>query len=189
MNVVAVGQLLQTRSRDLMAKEAVRYYEWRFLGGWGTTVTRVCALLSWQNRHTLNEISEIRDFVKMLPEMQEEKRSLSKFVNMAEKVQEVSNSDEFHEQWSLERCAFLFTPTVCRDDVSCVGSIASFLCWPAAVLEKERTKEFAEYVETLISKREPVERVLKLLCLMCQTDDGISSKQFDQYRRDILQVQ
>jgi hypothetical protein len=66
--------------------------------------------------------------------------------------------------------------------------VCSSVCHHAAILDKERTKEVFEYIDAAIGKREPLEKVLKLLSLCCLTDDGLAPKQFDQYRRDIIQV-
>ena len=57
-----------------------------------------------------------------------------------------------------------------------------------AILDKERTKDVQDYLETCIGRREPITKVLKLLSLFCLADDGFPSKQFDQYRREIIQV-
>ena len=64
-------------------------------------VTGVCL----QNRHTLSKVTDIKNFVKLMPGMQEEKKSLAKFINLTELVQRVTGSEEFREQWLIERGA------------------------------------------------------------------------------------
>ncbi len=45
-----------------------------------------------------------------------------------------------------------------------------------------------EYIDAAIGRREPLSKIIKLLSLFCLADDGFASKTFDQYRRDIIQV-
>ena len=45
-----------------------------------------------------------------------------------------------------------------------------------------------EYIDAAIGRREPLSKIIKLLSLFCLADDGFASKTFDQYRRDIVQV-
>jgi hypothetical protein len=61
-------------------------------------------------------------------------------------------------------------------------------CWATAILDKERSKEVLEYIDAAIGRREPLSKIIKLLSLFCLADDGFASKTFDQYRRDIIQV-
>ena len=44
------------------------------------------------------------------------------------------------------------------------------------------------YVETAIAKRSPLLKVLRLLCLYSLTNNGLKAKQFDFFRREILQT-
>jgi hypothetical protein len=44
-----------------------------------------------------------------------------------------------------------------------------------------------EYIEDCIGKQEPLVKVLRLLCLYSLTNNGIKPKQFEFYKREILQ--
>ena len=57
--------------------------------------------------------------------------------------------------------------------------------YPPAVLEEERV---FDRIDVMIGKREPLPRVLRLLCLQCQAENGFKQAQFDFYRRELVQT-
>ena len=48
------------------------------------------------------EINELRDFVKKIPSLKESYAQLTLHINMAEKIQNVTNSKAFRDRWILE---------------------------------------------------------------------------------------
>jgi hypothetical protein len=48
------------------------------------------------------EINELRDFVKKIPSLKESYAQLTLHINMAEKIQSVTNSKSFRDRWNLE---------------------------------------------------------------------------------------
>jgi hypothetical protein len=173
-----------------------------------------------QSLRSLVKPTEIKRYWERVPQMEREKITLKRLINLTEIVQRVTGSVPFRDQWLIERgrcCVFWRrmrrlcsrarpaptpTPLVLRNLWAAPGAPVGFTggkccagrrrpaagCGWAAILDKERTKEVQEYIDAAISKQEPLEKVLKLLSLFCLADDGFAPKQFDQYRRDILQV-
>ena len=77
MNITAVGPLLQGKARELQQ--------------------------TYAGRHNMNQISEIRKFVKKIPGMQQATKSLHQFIAFTEVLVKVSNDDKFVEKWQIER--------------------------------------------------------------------------------------
>jgi hypothetical protein len=190
MNISNVAPMLLSRVRDLQAKESVRRWRSECRGSlWPQRADSVVCRAVLQNRHTLSKVTDIKNFVKQMPGMQEDKKSLTKFINVTELVQKVTSTEAFHEQWQIERgrcccCCCSLTVVLVRTH----GVLTHFRANRAAILEKERAKDVQDYLEACIGRREPMAKVLKLMSLLCISEDGFQQKTFDQYRRDILQV-
>lgn len=78
-NIASVGALLVRKSREIESLES--------------------------RRHTLNEVSEIKKFVKEIPGLQEDKESLARLVDLTKIIQDTTNEPDFREQWLFERSA------------------------------------------------------------------------------------
>jgi hypothetical protein len=45
-----------------------------------------------------------------------------------------------------------------------------------------------DYLEECINKQDPIEKILRLLCLTSVTNNGIKQKQYEFLKREIIQV-
>jgi hypothetical protein len=107
------------------------------------------------NRRTkLESIKEIKEFTKILPQLQEDKRNLEMHINILKEIKQRIGKLGFKE----------------------------FVSSQIAILEGED-----EDIEKYISKQEPLVKVLRLLCLMSLTKDGIPRKKYDFYKTEIVQ--
>mmetsp|Transcript_14721 Transcript_14721/g.37457 ORF Transcript_14721/g.37457 Transcript_14721/m.37457 type:complete len:683 (-) Transcript_14721:54-2102(-) len=103
--------------------------------------------------------TEIRDFVrKYKNEISKEEVALQIHINVAEEIHRICNADDFHDRLEREQSVLL-------------------------------GDEYAdEYIEDCISKKDPLLKVLRLLCLQSLTKGGFKPKQLDFFRREILQT-
>ncbi len=51
-----------------------------------------------------------------------------------------------------------------------------------------KTAQSLDHLEVMIALEEPLEKVLRLLCLQSLIDNGLKQKSYDYFRREILQV-
>ena len=105
-------------------------------------------------------ISEIHGFVKKIPELTKEYKSLNQHINIAELLKVTTDSAQFRSNWQTER----------------------------GILEGEPA--LLEYVEDLIiedcTERINFFKILKLFCLTSLTSNGIQAKKFDHLRKLIV---
>jgi vacuolar protein sorting-associated protein 33A len=105
-------------------------------------------------------ISEIHGFVKKIPELTKEYKSLNQHINIAELLKVTTDSAQFRSNWQTER----------------------------GILEGEPA--LLEYVEDLIiedcTERTNFFKILKLFCLSSLTSNGIQAKKFDHLRKLIV---
>ncbi|KRX42280.1 Vacuolar protein sorting-associated protein 33A [Trichinella murrelli] len=110
-------------------------------------------------RHTANSVREYKEFVKKLPTLQASRSAAALHTSVAELIKEVIASDEFSNTLSCE-----------REFLNCIDS-----------------NSLSTFIEQCINKKEPVLKVLRLMCLQSLTNAGLKTKLYDQYRREFLQ--
>eukprot|EP01012_Entosiphon_sulcatum_P040779 TRINITY_DN5449_c0_g1_i1.p1 TRINITY_DN5449_c0_g1~~TRINITY_DN5449_c0_g1_i1.p1 ORF type:complete len:616 (+),score=132.33 TRINITY_DN5449_c0_g1_i1:1510-3357(+) len=115
----------------------------------------------YQQRYEMQKkkISEIRDYMRRLPELQAEKDNLAKHIEIASKITEKTTSD-----------------------------FRRFVGIQQSLLSGEDEKEYLDYVEECINKTEPIGKILRLLALYSAVNNGIKQKQFDFYRHEVTQT-
>ncbi|KRY67487.1 Vacuolar protein sorting-associated protein 33A [Trichinella pseudospiralis] len=110
-------------------------------------------------RHTANSVREYKEFVKKLPTLQASRSAAALHTSVAELIKEVIASDEFSNTISCE-----------REFLNCIES-----------------NSLSAFIEQSINKKEPILKVLRLMCLQSLTNAGLKTKLYDQYRREFLQ--
>ncbi|KAK3088447.1 hypothetical protein FSP39_019326 [Pinctada imbricata] len=114
----------------------------------------------FDERHSAKTVSEMKQFVSKLPHLQQVRQSLSTHTSIAELVKEHTDTEEFMD--SL-RCQQDFINGVETDKV-CV------------------------YIEDCIGRTEPLDKVLRLICVQSYCNNGLKPKVLDYYKREILQT-
>eukprot|EP01038_Epipyxis_sp_PR26KG_P009327 gene9327-12565_t len=105
-------------------------------------------------------ISEIHDFVKKIPKLTTDFKSLNQHINIAELIKQKTDSREFRDQWQGER----------------------------GMLEGELYLDQIEEMLYADVDRVMFYRILRLLCIQSLTAGGIRSNRYDAIRRTIAQV-
>lgn len=127
----------------------------------GQVLTRHVKSISQQfdERHNTS-VAEMRKFVERLPNMLNNRQSVTKHTTIAELIREVTSSDDFLDQLDCEQ-EFL----VCSE----VDKICPF-------------------IEDMIAKKMPFRDVIRLICMQSIAGSGLKPKVLDYYKRELVQV-
>lgn len=112
----------------------------------------------YEQRKSLKQVKEIKEYMKKVPELQQKHKDLSTHLTIASKIKDVTLSHDFRRMIETEQNLILQ-----EDDKSCM-----------------------EYIEMCIMRQDPLEKVLRLCCLMSLTRNGLSQKEFDHLRNEIV---
>jgi len=105
-------------------------------------------------------ISEIHKFVKQIPHLTKEYKSLNHHIHIAEMIKRFSDTRDFREQWQLER----------------------------GMLEGENFLDQLEDVVCSDTDGSQAFRIIRLLCLQSVTAGGLRANKYDQLKRMMAQV-
>eukprot|EP00300_Choanocystis_sp_HF-7_P025246 c26980_g1_i1.p1 GENE.c26980_g1_i1~~c26980_g1_i1.p1 ORF type:complete len:620 (+),score=184.98 c26980_g1_i1:70-1860(+) len=124
----------------------------------GPTLTKKAKYIhaNYEERHTADSVTDLRNFTKKLEDLQAQHRSLTAHTNIADKIGQQINKESFHRRLEVEQ-----------------GLLRGL------ALDQD-------YIEECINKQEPLNKVLRLLCLASLTNNGLKTKQFDLFRREII---
>jgi vacuolar protein sorting-associated protein 33A len=114
----------------------------------------------YEVKNSAKTIAELKDFVSKLPGYQAEQQSLRVHIGLVEEIMKYTRSDEFLGLLQVQQ------------------NLASG--------EVDPSSQFGG-IEQLIARDTPLPQVLRLLCLYSCFSGGIKAKEFDQFRRLILQ--
>lgn len=105
-------------------------------------------------------LAEIHEFVKKIPKLTKDFKSLNQHIHVAEKLKQRTDGREFGNQWQMER----------------------------GLLEGETYLDQLEEILCTDTDRSKFYTILRLLCLQSQTAWGIRSNRYDSIRRTLVQV-
>lgn len=101
---------------------------------------------------------EMKEFVRKLNIIKEDHRSLEFHTNMAKKIKGTIQDQSFRQRINIEQGLLM-----------------------------GQQDEANEYLETCIDKKESLYKVLRLLCLKSLCNNGVPKKEFEFFRREIIQ--
>ncbi|RYP03526.1 hypothetical protein DL764_005081 [Monosporascus ibericus] len=127
----------------------------------GTLLNKVARRLQndYESRHTSKSTAELKDFVKKLPGYQAEQQSLKIHTGLAEEIMKHTQSDQFSRLLEVQQ------------------NLAA---------GADPSTQF-DAIEELIARDIPLPDILRLLCIYSCISGGIKSKDFDYFRRLVLQ--
>ncbi|XP_066290958.1 vacuolar protein sorting-associated protein 33A-like [Branchiostoma lanceolatum] len=128
----------------------------------GPLLSRKAKLISaqFEERHGAKTVGEIKQFVSRLPHMQAAKISLANHTTIAEMIKEVTDSDHFMESLTVQQ----------------------------EFLNGIDTDKVNPYIEDCIARKEPIIKILRLVCIQSVANNGLKQKTLDYYKREILQT-
>lgn len=134
-NIAAVGPRLTSRAKEMMALE--------------DTIL--------QRRGDL-EVKDIKRFMKQIPGLQADKRTLRQLVNITTELRKETDSSAFVERWQLER----------------------------SIIDEDAQSEVADALTAMIAKRPPLPNILRALCMESVVEGGFKPKQLEHFQRELI---
>ncbi|KAI2633711.1 vacuolar protein sorting 33A-like protein [Hypomontagnella submonticulosa] len=127
----------------------------------GTLLNKVARRLQsdYDSRHTSKTTAELKDFVKKLPGYQTEHQSLKVHTSLAEEIMKHTRTDQFSRMLEVQQ------------------NLAA---------GADPSSQF-DAIEELIARDVPLREILRLLCIYSCISGGIKSKDFDRFRRLLLE--
>ncbi|CAK7205658.1 Vacuolar protein-sorting-associated protein 33 [Sporothrix eucalyptigena] len=127
----------------------------------GSLLNKVARRLQsdYEGRHSTRTTAELRDFVNKLPGYQAEQASLKVHAGLVEEIYKYTRSDEFSSLLEVQQ------------------NLAA---------GADPSAQF-DAIEELIARDTPLNQVLRLLCIYSCISGGIKPKEYDQFRRLILE--
>ncbi|XP_045171518.1 vacuolar protein sorting-associated protein 33A-like isoform X2 [Mercenaria mercenaria] len=128
----------------------------------GNTVSKKAKIITAQfdERHAAKTVGEMKNFVTKLPHLQQARASLATHTSIAELIKDGTDTDEFME---CLRCQ-------------------------QELYKGEETDKVNTYIEDCIGRREPLLKVLRLLCIQSFCNNGLKPKVLEYYKREIVQT-
>ncbi|XP_052800544.1 vacuolar protein sorting-associated protein 33A-like isoform X4 [Mya arenaria] len=128
----------------------------------GQVVSRKAKFITaeFDERNSAKTVGELKHFVSKLPHLQQARTELAKHTSIAELIKEATDTEEFME------CLH------CQQDL----------------YKGEDTDKVCPYLEDCIGRREPLLKILRLLCIQSFCNNGLKPKVLDYYKREILQT-
>lgn len=113
-----------------------------------------------EGKDPMQTVSEIKEFVKRMPELKTKHQSLSVHVKASEKIVDIKTAGDVQKQLQIER----------------------------ALIENYDGKEVLEYIDESILGQMQTSFMLRLISLMSCAFGGVKSKQYQRYKQMILQT-
>jgi hypothetical protein len=127
----------------------------------GTLLNKVARRLKgdYDSRHASKTTAELKDFVKKLPGYQAEQQSLKIHTGLAEEIMKHTRTDQFSRLLEVQQ------------------NLAA---------GADPSSQF-DAIEELVARGTPLPEILRLVCIYSCISGGIKTKEFDQFRRLILE--
>uniref|UniRef100_A0AAQ4P714 Vacuolar protein sorting-associated protein 33A n=1 Tax=Gasterosteus aculeatus aculeatus TaxID=481459 RepID=A0AAQ4P714_GASAC len=128
----------------------------------GAALSKKAKIISaaFEERHNAKTVGEIKQFVSQLPHMQAARSSLANHTSIAELIKDITTSEAFFENLTVEQ---EFMTGVDTDKVN-------------------------TYIEDCIAQKDPLIKILRLMCMQSVCNNGLKQKVFEYYKREILQT-
>ncbi|KAI0817703.1 Sec1-like protein [Xylaria sp. FL0064] len=127
----------------------------------GTLLNKVARRLQsdYESRHGSKTTAELKDFVKKLPSYQAEHQSLKIHTGLAEEIMKHTRTDQFSRLLEAQQNLAAGADPTSQHDA----------------------------IEELIARNTPIDQVLRLMCIYSCISGGVKSKDFDHFRRLVLE--
>lgn len=159
------GQDLPTERKKLQLNSAEELYAEirdKNFNAVGSVLSKKAKIISaaFEGRHNAKTVGEIKQFVSQLPHMQAARTSLANHTSIAELVKDITGSETFFDNLTVEQ---EFMSGIDTDKIN-------------------------NYIEDSIAQKEPLTKVLRLVCMQSVCNNGLKPKVLDYYKREILQT-
>ncbi|ORX89440.1 vacuolar protein sorting-associated protein 33A [Basidiobolus meristosporus CBS 931.73] len=128
----------------------------------GSVLNKVAKRINedYEGRHHAKTVGQIREFIGKLGGLQNEHLSLKTHTTLAEQIMSCTTSEDFNRMLEVQQ-----------------NFTAGY-----------DTNTQSPYIEELINRQAPLLQVLRLLCLQSLVNNGLKSKTYDFFRKEIIQT-
>uniref|UniRef100_A0A8C7D3A7 VPS33A core subunit of CORVET and HOPS complexes n=1 Tax=Oncorhynchus kisutch TaxID=8019 RepID=A0A8C7D3A7_ONCKI len=160
-----VGKDLPTEPKKMQLNSAEELYAEirdKNFNAIGAALSKKAKIISaaFEERHNAKTVGEIKQFVSQLPHMQAARSSLANHTSIAELIKDITTSEAFFDNLTVEQ---EFMTGVDTDKVN-------------------------TYIEDCIAQKDPLIKILRLVCMQSVCNNGLKQKILDYYKREILQT-
>uniref|UniRef100_A0A8C8HDV5 Vacuolar protein sorting-associated protein 33A n=1 Tax=Oncorhynchus tshawytscha TaxID=74940 RepID=A0A8C8HDV5_ONCTS len=191
-----VGKDLPTEPKKMQLNSAEELYAEirdKNFNAIGAALSKKAKIISaaFEERHNAKTVGEIKQFVSQLPHMQAARSSLANHTSIAELIKDITSeknslySFSFHVQLTTLHSSSLPSLTW-----SNVWHIAFFdnLTVEQEFMTGVDTDKVNTYIEDCIAQKDPLIKILRLVCMQSVCNNGLKQKILDYYKREILQT-
>ncbi|KAM3937062.1 uncharacterized protein RB166_003442 isoform 2-T2 [Leptodactylus fuscus] len=159
------GKDLPTEPKKLLLNSAEELYAEirdKNFNAVGSVLSKKAKIISaaFEGRHNAKTVGEIKQFVSQLPHMQAERASLANHTSIAELIKDITTSEAFFDNLTVEQ----------------------------EFMSGFDTDKINPYIEDCIAKKDPLIKILRLVCLQSVCNTGLKQKVLDFYKKEILQT-
>ncbi|KAK7934212.1 hypothetical protein WMY93_005108 [Mugilogobius chulae] len=128
----------------------------------GSALSKKAKIISaaFEERHNAKTVGEIKQFVSQLPHMQAARISLANHTSIAELIKDITTSEAFFDKLTVEQ----------------------------EFMTGVDTDKLNVYIEDRIAQKDPLIKILRLVCMQSVCNNGLKQKVLDFYKREILQT-
>ncbi|CAL9708472.1 unnamed protein product [Knipowitschia caucasica] len=128
----------------------------------GSALSKKAKIISaaFEERHNAKTVGEIKQFVSQLPHMQAARISLANHTSIAELIKDITTSEAFFDKLTVEQ----------------------------EFMTGVDTDKLNMYIEDRIAQKDPLIKILRLMCMQSVCNNGLKQKVLDFYKREILQT-
>uniref|UniRef100_A0A8B9K0B5 Vacuolar protein sorting-associated protein 33A n=1 Tax=Astyanax mexicanus TaxID=7994 RepID=A0A8B9K0B5_ASTMX len=152
----------------------------------GAALSKKAKIISaaFEERHNAKTVGEIKQFVSQLPHMQAARNSLANHTSIAELIKDITNKKASENPALCSVCDF-------KSPWSFLSASEDF--FENLTVEQEfmtgvDTDKVNTYIEDSIAQKDPLIKILRLVCMQSVCNNGLKQKVLDHYKREILQT-
>uniref|UniRef100_A0A674ESA6 Vacuolar protein sorting-associated protein 33A n=1 Tax=Salmo trutta TaxID=8032 RepID=A0A674ESA6_SALTR len=179
------GKDLPTEPKKMQLNSAEELYAEirdKNFNGVGAALSKKAKIISaaFEERHSAKTVGEIKQFVSQLPHMQAARSSLANHTSIAELIKDIT----------IRRLLVLCNRGKWIFSLSDTASEAFFdnLTVEQEFMTGVDTDKVNTYIEDCIAQKDPLIKILRLVCMQSVCNNGLKQKLLDYYKREILQT-
>uniref|UniRef100_A0A8C2PTC7 Vacuolar protein sorting-associated protein 33A n=1 Tax=Cyprinus carpio TaxID=7962 RepID=A0A8C2PTC7_CYPCA len=168
----------------------------------GAALSKKAKVISaaFEERHNAKTVGEIKQFVSQLPHMQAARSSLANHTSIAELIKDITSKSFVQSEMkeiflvvinlmSLFISSLIFLSQTAL--LSCVSASEDF--FDSLTVEQEfmtgvDTDKVSTYIEDCVAQKDPLIKILRLVCMQSVCNNGLKQKVLDFYKKEILQT-
>uniref|UniRef100_A0A4W4HLK5 Vacuolar protein sorting-associated protein 33A n=1 Tax=Electrophorus electricus TaxID=8005 RepID=A0A4W4HLK5_ELEEL len=155
----------------------------------GAALSKKAKIISaaFEERHNAKTVGEIKNFVSQLPHMQAARSSLANHTSVAELIKDITSAFEPFSLPLFHTSSYKNFKPISGDNLSS-ESFFDNLTVEQEFMTGVDTDKINTYIEDCIAQKDPLIKILRLVCMQSVCNNGLKQKVLDYYKREILQT-